>query len=92
VSGADRSSSNPFRDHVAVQEHAGAHDLEVAWEGSTTFRKWRRKLSPEQFEVHAVLRTHKGPTRVGLFSKELIRTEWRENQKRDAWRQRGGRR
>jgi hypothetical protein len=96
VSGANRSSSDPFRDHVAVQEYAEAYDLEVAWESSTTFRKWQRKLSAEQFEVRAVLRTHKGPTRVGLFSKELIRAEWRENQerlaaKRDARQRSGGR-
>jgi hypothetical protein len=80
--GEVRAGSDPFPDYFAVQAHAEANDLEVAWEGSPVFRKWRRKLSPGQFEVRAVLRTHKGPTRVGLFSKEFVRAEWRENQER----------
>lgn len=90
-------SSDPFEDYSAVQEYAEANDLEVAWEGSTVFRKWQRKLAPEQFEVRPVLHTNKGPTHVGLFAKELVRAEWRENQerlaaKREARRQRGDRR
>jgi len=87
--------SDPFPDHLAVQTYAEANDLEIAWEHSTTFRKWQRRLSPEQFEIRPVLRTNKGPTHVGLFAKEFIRAEWREKGERlaakhEAWRQRGG--
>jgi hypothetical protein len=90
-------SSDPFKDYTAVQEYAQANDLEVVWEHSLPFRKWRRRLSPEQFEVREVLHTRKGPTHVGLFSKEFVRAERRENQERlaatrDTWRLRGGRR
>ena len=90
-------SSDPFNGYSAVQEYAQANDLEVVWEGSAVFRKWQRKLAPEQFEVRSVLRTNKGPTHVGLFAKEFVRAERRENHerlaaKRKAWRQRGGRR
>ena len=97
VAGEVDPGGDPFRDHLAVQGYAQANDLEVAWAGSPVFRKWQRKLSPGQFEVRAVLHTHKGPTNVGLFSKEFVRAEWRENQerlaaKREAWRRNGWRR
>jgi hypothetical protein len=54
------------------------------------FIEWRRRLPPEQFEVREVCFTHaRGPTHVGLFSKELVRAERRENQER-LWGTRGG--
>jgi hypothetical protein len=52
------------------------------WKHSPPFRKWSRRLPPEQFEIREVLQTRKGPTLVGLFSKDFVRAERRENQGR----------
>jgi hypothetical protein len=89
--------SDPFPDYFAVLAYAKVNDLEIAWEHSPPFRKWSRRLPPDEFEVREVLHTRKGPTLVGLFSKEFVRAERRENQerlsaKREAWHQSGGRR
>jgi hypothetical protein len=78
----DLVSSNLFEDHSAVQEYAQTNDLEVVWKHSPPFRKWSRRLPPEQFEIREVLCTRKGPTHVGLFSKKFVRAEWRETQER----------
>jgi len=88
--------SDPFADYFAVLAYAKTNDLEIAWEHSPPFRKWQRKLQPGAFEIRDVPHTRKGPTRVGLFAKEFVRAERRENRERfaaqrEAWRRRGGR-
>jgi hypothetical protein len=64
-----------FSDHVAVDNYAEANGLECAWEGTPPFKKRRRTLSPEQFEIREV-RTRKGMSKVLLFSKEILLAEW----------------
>ncbi len=89
-------SSDAFTDYSAVLAYAKAGGFEIVWEHSPGFAKWQRKLAPEQFEIHEVLHTRKGPTHVGLYAKALVRAERIMNQKRfaaqrEARRQRGGR-
>jgi len=64
-----------FPHHAAVHEYAEAHGLAYAWEGTPSFAKWMRYLRPEQYQILAV-HTHRGMTRVLLFSKEILRTDF----------------
>ena len=67
--------AEPFRDHVEVHEYAERNGLDYAWAGTALFEKRKRTLPPDQFQVREV-RTRKGRTTVGLFSKAIARAEW----------------
>jgi hypothetical protein len=67
--------AEPFRDHVEVHEYAERNGLDYAWAGTALFEKRRRTLPADQFEVREV-RTRKGITTVGLFSKAIAWAEW----------------
>ena len=71
----------PFQDHIAANDYAEANGLDLVWEGTAAFKKRRRTLQPDQFEIRAVL-TSKGVTNAGLFSKAIARAEWLADQPR----------
>jgi hypothetical protein len=66
--------AEPFKDHVEVHEYAERNGLDYAWAGTALFERRRRTLPADQFEVRPV-RTRKGITMVGLFSKAIARAE-----------------
>jgi len=43
-----------FPHQAALLEYAEAHDLVYAWEGTRSFEKRSRTLSPEQFQIVTV--------------------------------------
>jgi hypothetical protein len=63
-----------FADHVEVQEYAERNGLDYAWAATPLFEKRKRTLPPDEFEVRPV-RTKRGVTMVGLFSKAVARAE-----------------
>jgi hypothetical protein len=64
----------PFPNHAAALKYAELNGLELVWAGTTAFEKRQRALSPDQFQVRPV-RTRKGITMAGLFSKEITDPE-----------------
>ena len=66
--------AEPFRDHVEVHEYAERNGLDYAWAGTALFEKRKRTLPPDQFQMREV-RTRKGRTTVGLFSKAIARAD-----------------
>jgi hypothetical protein len=78
--GADDDRANPmddqagFKDHLEMQEYAERNGLDYTWERTPLFEKRRRMLPPDRLEVRPV-RTKRGITMVGLFSKEITRAE-----------------
>ena len=78
--GADDDRANPmddqagFKDHLEMQEYAERNGLDYTWERTPLFEKRRRMLPPDHLEVRPV-RTKRGITMVGLFSKEITRAE-----------------
>jgi hypothetical protein len=71
----------PFKDNIELYDYAKRNGLEIAWAYSLAFEKRRRMLSPDQFEIRDV-HTHKGITKVLLFSQEIIKAEWLADQPR----------
>jgi hypothetical protein len=63
-----------FKDHIEMRDYAERNGLDYAWSGMALFDKRRRTLPPDQFEVRPV-RTKRGTTMVGLFSKAITRAE-----------------
>jgi hypothetical protein len=63
-----------FKDHLEMQEYAERNGLDYTWERTPLFEKRRRMLPPDRLEVRPV-RTKRGITMVGLFSKEITRAE-----------------
>ena len=64
-----------FTDHQQVHDHAKAHGLEYAWEGTAQFARRKRQLAPDQYELRPV-RTKRGVTVVMLYSRAITRAEW----------------
>jgi hypothetical protein len=64
-----------------------------AWQGSSSFAKRQRQLSPEQYEIVDV-RTSRGMNRAMLFSQAILLAEWEADApfreamavKRERWR------
>jgi hypothetical protein len=69
----EATMSDPFRDYFAVLAYAKVNDLEIAWEHSPPFRKWSRRLPPDEFEVREVLHTRKG---AKSFMVAMIDLRW----------------
>jgi hypothetical protein len=65
-----------FEHHAAVHDYAERHGLAYLWEGTAAFEKRRRTLAPEQYHILAV-HTRKGITHVIMFSKDILKTEWK---------------
>jgi hypothetical protein len=68
-----------FASEKTLQDHAKRVGDFCAFEGSPTFAKWRRLLSPEQYEIVDVL-TSRGVSRAILFPKAVLR-EWADKGK-----------
>jgi hypothetical protein len=74
-------------------EYAEAHGLVYAWEGTRSFEKRSRTLSPEQFQIVTAHTRRRGVTRVMLFSKDILKAEFEADRprrdalaaKRDQW-------
>jgi hypothetical protein len=82
-----RGSMNPetFPHQAALLEYAEAHGLVYAWEGTRSFEKRSRTLSPEQFQIVTVHTRRRGVTRVMLFSKDILKAEFEADRpRRDA--------
>jgi hypothetical protein len=66
---------------------------ELRWQGSSSFAKRQRQLSPEQYEIVDV-RTSRGMNRAMLFSQAILLAEWEADApfreamavKREGWR------
>ena len=65
-----------FEHPAAVHDYADRHGLAYLWEGTAAFENRRRTLAPEQYQILAV-HTPKGMTRVILFSKDILKAEWK---------------
>jgi hypothetical protein len=65
-----------FEHHAAVHDYADRHGLAYLWEGTAAFENRRRTLAPEQYQILTV-HTPKGMTRVILFSKDILKAEWK---------------
>jgi hypothetical protein len=65
-----------FGHPAAVHDYADRHGLAYLWEGTAAFENRRRTLAPEQYQILAV-HTPKGMTRVILFSKDILKAEWK---------------
>jgi len=66
-----------FANQRALIEHAEAHDLAYAWEGSNAFAKrWRlaQQAQPGQYELVEV-QTKRGMSKALLFPKAILRAE-----------------
>ena len=82
-----------FENQKALMEYAERNGLAYAWQGSPTFAKRQRLLSPEQYKIVEV-RTSRGVSRAMLFSKAILHAEWEANAplreamaiKRERWR------
>jgi hypothetical protein len=74
-----------FPHQAALLEYAEAHGLVYAWEGTRSFEKRSRSLSPEQFQIVTVHTRRRGATRVMLFSKDILKAEFEADRpQRDA--------
>jgi hypothetical protein len=74
-----------FPHQAALLEYAEAHGLVYAWEGTRSFEKRSRTLSPEQFQIVTVHTRRRGVTRVMLFSKDILKAEFEADRpRRDA--------
>jgi len=60
------------QDVRVLPSDAEQNGLAYAWEGTAAFAKRMRYLKPEQYQLMAV-HTHRGMTRVLLFSKSILR-------------------
>ena len=65
-----------FEHPAAVHDYADRHGLAYLWEGTAAFENRRRTLAPEQYQILGV-HTPKGMTRVILFSKDILKAEWK---------------
>jgi hypothetical protein len=65
-----------FPHHAALHEYAEQNGLAYAWEGTPAFAKRMRYLKPGQYQILAV-HTRRGMTRVLLFSKSILRAEFK---------------
>ena len=70
-----------FEHHAAVHDYAERNGLVYLWEGTAAFENRRRMLAPEQYQILAVHRP-KGMTRVILFSKDILKAEWKTDMPR----------
>jgi hypothetical protein len=59
-----------FPTQKALEDHAGRIGDMYLWEGTPTYAKWRRLLSPDEYEIVDV-RTSRGVKRAMLFPKAL---------------------
>ena len=65
-----------FEHHAAVHDYAERHGLAYLWEGTAAFENRRRTLAPEQYQILTV-HTPEGMMRVILFSKDILKTEFK---------------
>ena len=67
-----------FEHHAAVHDYAERHGLAYLWEGTAAFEKRRRTLAPEPEQYHILaVHTRKGITHVIMFSKDILKAEWK---------------
>ena len=64
-----------FASQRALQDHAERIGDIYLWEGTPTFAKRQRMLSPEQYEIVDV-RTSRGVRRAMLIPKATLQSEW----------------
>ena len=70
--------TSKFENQKALQDYAGAHDLEYVWEGMKAFAKrWRlaQLAQPGTYEL-VEARTKRGITRALMFPKAILRAEF----------------
>jgi hypothetical protein len=67
-----RMPRREFASEKALRDQAERIGDFCAFEGSATFAKWRRLLSPEEYEIVDVL-TSRGVRRAILFPKAVLR-------------------
>jgi len=68
-------SRREFTSQKALQNHAELTGDVYLWEGTLTFAKRQRLLSPDQYEIVDV-RTSQGVKRAMLFTKAILKAEW----------------
>jgi hypothetical protein len=61
-----------FEHNVALNDYAERNGLTYVWEGMAAFEKYKRLLSPEQYQIVAV-HTRRGVKQVLLFSKDIVK-------------------
>ena len=64
-----------FASQKALIVHANRMGDVYFWEGTPSFTKRRRLLSPDQYEIVGV-RTSRGVRRAMLFPKTILKAEW----------------
>jgi hypothetical protein len=65
-----------FASQKALQDHAHTMGDIYFWEGTPTFAKRQRLLSPDQYEIVDV-RTSRGIRRAMLLPKAILQAEWK---------------
>jgi hypothetical protein len=73
--GSYLDAGDTFDSNWAALNYADANGLDLVWEGTAAFAKRRATLPAGAFDVRPV-RTRKGITNCGLFSKRFAQVEF----------------